>query len=260
MSKQASKTRDAIGDNKVAKQAPRPELPHEVRVVADELVASLGAKLRCLLWHGSWARGEQTETSDHDMIVVVTALDDELILRVREVFADRPGWSTYIKSEEELRQYPITGRLQFHFGLIRLYGEFEAPPLSREDLAEDIRLLAVSIQHECRYRVIHGSRKIDAGMVQEFVRIRNARWMYYQAKLALLALKAREVMHGRPYPETRAELRRRLSEDDELAIIDIIDLWPELRLKFEQDSTPLALQVDAFARKLVAQLDAGLGG
>jgi hypothetical protein len=193
------------------------------------------------------------------VIVVVKAVDDELIVRVRDVFADRPGWSTYIKSEAELRQYPITGRLQFHYGFVRLYGEFEAPLFSREDLVEDIRLLAVNIQHECRYRAIHGSRKIDAGMVQEFVRVRNARWMYYQAKLAVLALKAREVMYGRPYPGTRAELRKRLSEDDELAIIDIIDLWPELRPKFEQDSTPLALQVDTFARKLVAQLDSGLG-
>jgi hypothetical protein len=231
-----------------------------VHEVADALIASLGPNLTALLWHGSWARGEQTPASDHDMIVVVKALDEQVIMRVRDVFEDRPGWSTYIKSEHELRQYPITGRLRFHYGLVRLYGDFEAPPLSRADLVEDIRLLAVNIQHECRYRLIHGSRKIDSGLVEAFVRVRNARWMYYQAKLAVLALKARELMHGRPYPETRAELRKRLSEDDELAIVDIIDLWPELRAKFEEDSTPLALQIDAFARKLVAQLDAGLGG
>jgi len=234
------------------------EVPGEVREVADALVAAVGTNLSCLLWHGSWARGEQTETSDHDMIVVVKIVDEEVIMRVRDVFADRPGWSTYIKSEQELRQYPITGRLQFHYGLIPLYGDFEPPPLSRADLVEDIRLLAVNIQHECRYRLIHGSRKIDSGLVEAFVRVRNARWMYYQAKLAVLALKARELMHGRSYPETRTELRKRLSEDDELAIIDIIDLWPELRAGFEADSTPLALQIDAFARKLVAQLDAGL--
>ena len=260
MSGRARKAKVAVRVVTASDRAYHQEPPAEVREVTDQLIASIGANLTALLWHGSWARGEQTETSDHDMIVVVTALTDEVILRMRDVFADRPGWSTYVKSEEELRQYPITGRLQFHYGLIPLYGEFEAPALSPKDLAEDIRLLAVNIQHECRYRAIHGSRKIDVGLVQEFVRTRNARWMYYQAKLAVLALKAREVLKGRSYPQTRAELRKRLSEDDELAIMDIIDLWPELRPKFEQDSTPLALQVDAFARKLVAQLDAGLGG
>jgi hypothetical protein len=191
------------------------------------------------------------------MIVIVKRVNDELVLKIRAIFAERPGWSTYIKSEEELRQYPVTGRLQFHYGVTALYGEFEAPTLSREYILEDLRLLAVNIQHECRYRAIHGGRRIDSGLEQQFVRVRSARWMYYQAKLTVLALKARELLRGRPYPATREQLRQRLSEEEELAIIDIIDLWPELRAKFEGDSTPLALQIDAFARKLVAELDSG---
>jgi hypothetical protein len=239
--------------------ASHPKPPTEVRDVADGLIAALGDNLSALLWHGSWARGEATPASDHDMIVVLKQLSDESLLRIRDVFAERPGWSTYIKSEGELRQYPRTGRLQFHHDAIPLYGKVEPRPVSREDLVEDIRLLAVNIQHECRYRLVHGSRKIDVGLVSAFVQTRNARWMYYQAKMTLLALKARELLLGRPYPATRQELRERLSGEDELAIIDIIELWPELRPKFEADSTPLALQVDAIARKLVAQLDSGLG-
>jgi hypothetical protein len=239
--------------------ASHPKPPTEVREVADALIAALGDTLSALLWHGSWARGEATPASDHDMIVVLKQVSDESLLSIRGVFINRPGWSTYIKSEEELQQYPRTGRLQFHHGAIPLYGKVETPPVSREDLVDDIRLLAVNIQHECRYRLVHGSRKIDAGLVSEFVQTRNARWMYYQAKMALLALKAREVLLGRSYPETREELRARLTDEDELAIIDVIELWPELRPRFEEDSTPLALQVDALARKLVAQLDSGLG-
>ncbi|TMF12403.1 MAG: nucleotidyltransferase domain-containing protein [Chloroflexi bacterium] len=108
----------------------RRPLPDEVREVADRLIAALGDNLAALLWHGSWARGEQTAESDHDLIIVLRQVNDDLILVIQGLFADRSDWSTYIKSEQELRQYPVTGRVQFQFGLVPLYGEFEAPPLS----------------------------------------------------------------------------------------------------------------------------------
>lgn len=233
-----------------------PELPGEVREVADAIIAFLGDNLRALIWHGSWASGEQTAESDHDMIVVVRKLDDDTIRGLGEVFNGRSGWSTYVKSEQELRQYPLTGRLQFHHGAIMLYGGIDAPPVTREGLIEDLRRTAIDVQHECRYRVVHGSGGgMYEGMDPAYARIRTARWMYYQAKLTVMALKAREVVRGKSYPLTRNELRRRLGDEDELAIVNIIDLWPELRPGFEDDVTPLALQLDASMRKLVSELD-----
>src|SRR5206468_10807052 len=89
----------------------RRPLPDEVREGADRLIAALGDNLAALLWHGSWARGEQTAESDHDLIIVLRQVNDDLILAIQGLFADRSGWSTYIKSEKELRQYPITGRM-----------------------------------------------------------------------------------------------------------------------------------------------------
>jgi hypothetical protein len=234
-----------------------PGLTPEVHEVADSLVTTLGQDLQALLWHGSWARGEQTTESDHDLIVVVKRLDDDILMRLRALFAGRSRWSIYLKTAEELRQYPLTGRLQFHHGFKTLYGTVEPPRLLQEGLLEDLRRLAVDIQHECRYRLIHGSRKIDSGLAAEFVRLRNARWMYYQAKLAVLAMKAREVYAGRSYPATRAELRDRLSDANEVWVLDVVDRWPEWRGRVEEDSAPLALRVDAFARKLVHELDEG---
>src|SRR2546422_1473209 len=95
--------------------APRGSIvvPQEVREVADELIEALGDDLAALLWHGSWARGEQTPESDHDLIVVLRRLNEDVLARMQAVFEDRPGWSTFIKTEEEIRNYPITGRLQF---------------------------------------------------------------------------------------------------------------------------------------------------
>ena len=124
-------------------------------------------------------------------------------------------------------------------------------------MIDDLRQLALQIRFECRYRLFH--REPDYAEMEahyrDFLRARNARMLRYAAKLAVLALKARELLRNGTYPETREQLRRRLTDEDELAIIDIIDLWDELRPKFEEDATPQALQLDAFARKLVHELE-----
>ena len=239
-----------------------PEVPGEVRAVADDLIATLGDNLTALLWHGSWARGEQTAESDHDMIVILKSIGDDTWRCLQGVFEERPGWSVYVKTVEELRQYPATGRIQFHHGFVRLFGQFEAPPLTRDDLVEDMRRQAVDIAHEARYRLIHDGPNTLVGMdpaLAEARRARLARILYYQAKLAVLAMKARELHRGAAYPETRAELRSRLSDPTELALIDAVDRWAEVKPMYEDDFRPLARLIDAFARRLVHELDAETG-
>jgi predicted nucleotidyltransferase len=81
----------------------RPDLPDEVADVLDRLIASLADDLRAVYWHGSSARGEAKPWSDHDMIIVLRG---------------RKDWSTFVRTEDELRQYPSEGRPQWHFGLV----------------------------------------------------------------------------------------------------------------------------------------------
>jgi len=238
---------------------PISSLPDEVREVADALIAALGEDLRALLWHGSFARGEAGPESDNDLIIVLRRIEDDVLHSLRDVFRDRRNWSTFVQSEEELRQFPDAGRLQFHFGLVPLYGDFEPPPFTPENVVADLRRLASDISFQCRYRLLHKQpenaptdKRVAA--VQGY---RNARMLWYAAKMAVLALKARELMDGRDYPATRAELRARLSDAGELAILDTVERWPELRERYEADITPLALQLDAFARRLVEYAGTG---
>jgi hypothetical protein len=228
----------------------------EVREVADALVAALGDDLRALLWHGSFARGEAGPDSDHDLIVVLRRIDDGVLLRMRDVFQGRRSWSTFVQSEEELRQYRPDGRLQFHYGYVSLYGEFEPPPWTRESGLADLRTLAAEIRFQCRFRILHKSAGTvaDDAATRRFERRRDLRMLHYAAKWALMAMKARELLEGRTYPETRAELRGRLSNPEDLALVDIVERWAELEPGFAADITPLALQLDAFARRLVAAL------
>jgi hypothetical protein len=230
----------------------------EVREVADALLEALGDDLRALLWHGSFARGEAGPDSDHDLIVVLRQAGDGVLLRMRDVFEGRRNWSTFVLTEEELGQYRPDGRLQFHYGFVTLHGEFEPPPWTREAGLADLRTLASEIRFQCRYRILHKSagRVADDETTRRFERRRDVRMLHYAAKWAVMAMKARELVDGRTYPETRAELRERLRDEEDVAIVDVVERWAELEAGFAADITPLALRLDAFARRLVSSLPA----
>ena len=168
-------------------------LPLEVREVVEALVASLGDDLSAIYWQGSEAHAEAKPDSDHDLIIVMKRLDEDLLLRIQGVFLGRDNWSSFVQTEEELRQYPSTGRLQFHFGLVPLFGQVDPPPFSRENVIDDLLQLALDIRFECRYRLFH--RELDYTEMEahyrKFLRTRNARMLRYAAKLAVLALKTR---------------------------------------------------------------------
>lgn len=229
--------------------------PDAVRDVVDTLIATLGEDLAAIYWHGSYARGEAKPDSDHDLIIILRRADDDILLRMSEIFHGLEEWSTFVQTEEELRQYPLDGRLQFHFGLLPLYGSIAPPKFTREDVANEIRVLARDIRFECRYRLLH-AEPLYTDMAAPFQKARNARMLRYAAKLGVMALKAREILRGREYPATREELRARLTDPEDLAVLDIVENWMDVRVQFEDDRTPLALLLDRFARKLVRELEA----
>jgi len=230
---------------------PTPDVPANVREVVDECVARFGDNLACALWHGSRARGEPTTASDEDLILIFRRLDDNTLLGLREMFLrpDLHDWSTYTLSVDELRQYPRNNRLQFHYGCQVVHGELDPPPFTPDDLVADLRFLAVEIRSYCRHPFIHHALSHPHPDT-----VRTARMMYYMAKQAVMAMKTRHLYHTGEYPLTRSELRRVVRDPEDVAIIDIVDQWPELRAGYEEDPRLLILQLDAFARRLVESL------
>ncbi|HUF52553.1 MAG TPA: nucleotidyltransferase domain-containing protein [Dehalococcoidia bacterium] len=229
------------------------ELPDEERAVAQALIDALGDDLTALAWQGSYARGEAHAESDHDLFVVMRQLDSDMLGKLASVFRGRDAhWSSYIKTGAELRNLPTHGRCQYHFGMSLIHGDFEQPPLERENLLADLRYFASEVAHEARYRVIHAASPDQATDDPA----RHGRILHYRAKMAVLAMKSRELLHGRDYPLTREDLSQRITDDLELAIIDVVDLWPEFKALYEADFLPLALLLNRFVNKLIAELPA----
>ncbi len=233
-----------------------PDLPAQVRDVLQALIAALGDDLSAVLWHGSYARGEAKPDSDHDLIIVLKRADDGVLLRLQGVFHGRENWSTFVQTEEELRQYPVHGRLQFAYGVQPMYGDIETPQIRRKHIVDEIRSLARNIRFECRYRLLHREQDYEEmePRYRNFLRARNLRMLFYAAKLAILGLKARQLLVSGQYPETRADLRSALSDPEDVAIVDMIEEWPHPRESYSGDVTGLALKIDACARRLVSSL------
>lgn len=227
------------------------DIPANVRAVVEECAARFGDNLACALWHGSRARGEPTDASDEDLILIFQRIDESVLLELREMFLrpDLHEWSTYTLSVDELRQYPRHNRLQFHYGCQVLHGELDPPPVTRDDLLADLRSLAREIRSYCRHYFIH-----HPFLHPHPDTVRTARQMYYQAKNAMLAMKIRHLYGTGEFPLTRSELRRVVDDAEELAIIDTVERWAEMRPAYEENPRPLILQLDAFARRLVESL------
>jgi len=227
------------------------DLPDEERRVAEALTAALGDDLAALCWQGSWARGEQTAISDHDFFLAMRRLDSGILDRIADVMEGHKDWSLFIKTEAELQQYPAHGRVQFRYGMTLVHGDFEQPQFEREHVLADIRALAIEIQHQSRMRLTERSDAEDDHWSE-----RHPSLFYYWTKMAVLTMKARELLDSRDYPATRAELRQRTSDADELAIIDVVERWAEVKAAYERDLTPLAQLLDRFVRRLVSELPA----
>ena len=115
------------------------------------------------------------EPSGTELVTVaMRRLDSELLGKIANVLAGREGWSLFIKTEEELRQYPTSGRLQFRYGMTLVHGDFEPPPVARAEVLADIRHLANEIEHEARYRLVHKSDTRQASTDQGRLRSKRA--------------------------------------------------------------------------------------
>ncbi len=217
-------------------------VPDNVQRVADASVALFGENVRAVLWHGSRARGEAGAASDDDLILLFHTVDDDLLLRLRELSRGLVGekWSTYVLSDAEFRQLPPGRRLRFAHRFQVLHGEFEPLVLSREDVLAELRLLARDILYQCRDRLIHKQKAVPT--------------MYRMAKKAVFAMQARHLLNRGSFPETRAALLPFLADPDERTIVDWVARWAELRPGFERDAVPLMLHLDTFARRLIESL------
>lgn len=189
-----------------------------MKQLADGLLAAFGGRLLFLGLQGSYRRGEATENSDFDAVVILDRLDRDDLLAYREVLdamPDRDKACGFIGGLDEMRHWPRHELFQFRRDTEACHGDLDAllPPVSVRDVAESVNLAASAVYHGACHSYLHGRDGLNDLL----------RGMFKGCFFALVA--AYFVRHG-DYVGNKRELLERL-EGDERAILALGMDWPE---------------------------------
>lgn len=169
-----------------------------------KVLNTFGERVVFLGLQGSVGRGEATEKSDIDVVVVLDWLDYNDLMRYRETIADLPRRDRicgFIAGRTELSGWEPSDLFQLYHDTVPLYGTWDwlGDCISREDVRRALHLGACNIYHICCHNALHGRKERTlAGLLKNAVFVMQAKYYYDTGT----------------YVRTKAELARRLSGGD----------------------------------------------
>jgi len=174
--------------------------------MTDKLAARFGGRLRFVGLQGSRARGEASEESDIDVVVVIDRITFNDLTEYREIARSMPHPEKacgFIRGGEELANWPKSDLLQFSRETIPWHGSLEniLPPLEERDVRESVRTGAANLYHAAVHAYIHASGA---------ERVTALRELY---KAAFFALQAQRFLETGDYIPRRGELYAALTGD-----------------------------------------------
>lgn len=119
-----------------------------------------GRRIVCIGLQGSRGRGEATETSDIDAVVILDRLDaDDLHAYGRAVSAlpYRALLCGFISGRAELENWDTADLFQFYFDTEPVYGDLEFLRARIDDTAAEraVRMGACNLYHGCAHNMLH---------------------------------------------------------------------------------------------------------
>ncbi|MEZ7890752.1 MAG: nucleotidyltransferase domain-containing protein [Candidatus Wallbacteria bacterium] len=109
---------------------------------------------------GSYSRGEATEASDIDAVVIlktVTAAEIKKYAEMLDSLSNREKICGFISGKEELMNWERSDLFQFYHDTMPYFGniDFLLPLISKNDVQRAVRIGACNIYHMCGHNMIH---------------------------------------------------------------------------------------------------------
>ena len=150
---------------------------------------------------GSYGRGEATEQSDIDVVVILdelSATDIQVYGKMLDALSHRELICGFLAGKEELLRWEPSDLFQFYYDTTPIKGSLDAllPLLDREAVEQAIKIGACNIYHGCVHNMLHEKSeellkslyKSASFAVQAIVYQQTGRYFRHQAELLEVAL------------------------------------------------------------------------
>ncbi|TEB04860.1 Nucleotidyltransferase domain protein [Pelotomaculum schinkii] len=126
----------------------------------DELKALFGSRLLFVGLQGSYGRGEATDSSDIDAVVILdqaTPGDLKAYGAMLDTLPNREKVCGFISGRQELLNWERSDLFQFYHDTTPVFGsiDFLLPLIGKEDIHRAIRTGACNIYHMCGHNMVH---------------------------------------------------------------------------------------------------------
>lgn len=126
----------------------------------DELKSLFGSRLLFVGIQGSYGRGEATDSSDIDAVVIlnhVTSGDLKSYGAMLDILPNREKVCGFISGRQELINWEPYELFQFYHDTTPIFGsiDFLLPLIGKEDIHRAVRIGACYIYHMCGHNMVH---------------------------------------------------------------------------------------------------------
>lgn len=211
----------------------------EIDVWVNEFLVKIeqlfGERLMFVGLQGSYNRGEATDRSDIDMVVIldqVTPADLRQYGAMLDGLPNRDKACGFISGKQELMHWERSDLFQLYHDTTPILGSLDdlIPAISREDVQRAIRLGACNIYHICGHNLVHGKKagtlrslyKSATFTVQAIYFDQSGSYIKQKTELVpLLQPEEREFLQAAIVLKTKPEL----AEDDFDHYADLLFNW-----------------------------------
>lgn len=126
----------------------------------NELISLFGSRLLFVGLQGSYGRGEATDSSDIDVVVILDHAAPEDLKAYSAMLDSLPNRKKvcgFISGRQELINWERSDLFQFYHDTTPVFGsiDFLLPLIGKEDIHRAVRIGACNIYHTCGHNMVH---------------------------------------------------------------------------------------------------------
>ena len=205
----------------------------EITTWMDGFLKALNKDFGSRVWfvglQGSYGRGEATETSDIDVVVILDELSASDIQRYNAMLDTLPHRELicgFLSGKEELFHWEPSDLLQFYYDTTPLKGSLDEllPLLDRATIERAVRIGACNIYHGCVHNMLH-EKSEDA-----------LKGLYKAASFVVQAVALRQT--GK-YVKQKRDLLNVVSSDEKIIVENLLKIKDGCAFDFDNMSETL---------------------